>query len=188
MKNCLAVIGLLAIILFGLFIFADDESSSDEQEASEYYKDNDSDDSDDSENTEKEGINIEPGTNEVSGSSSSWGSGAVKQISASEFNKLVAKYNSSKGTYIGKGPAVVDFYATWCGPCQQLSPKMEKLAEKYKGKIQFYKIDIDKCGSSLTSAYKIESIPTLMFCSGSDIDITVGAPYDLESEVRKVLK
>ena len=56
--------------------------------------------------------------------------------------------------------AIVDFYATWCGPCKAIAPVLEKLAAEYKGKIVVYKIDTDK-EPELSAAFGIRSIPTL---------------------------
>ena len=59
-------------------------------------------------------------------------------------------------------PAVIDFYATWCGPCKMMAPVVESLAGKYAGKIDFYKVDIDR-ESELASVFGISSIPTFLF-------------------------
>ena len=64
--------------------------------------------------------------------------------------------------YKGTKPAIVDFYADWCGPCRRLSPVLEKLAEKYKDKIVVYKVDTDK-ERELAAAFGITSLPTLVF-------------------------
>lgn len=61
---------------------------------------------------------------------------------------------------IKKGKVVVDFYATWCGPCQLLGPVIEEVAKEEKG-IQFVKVDIDQF-MNLTRKYKILSVPTIM--------------------------
>ena len=62
---------------------------------------------------------------------------------------------------LGDKPAIVDFYATWCGPCKAIAPVLEKLAAEYKGKIVVYKIDTDK-EPELSAAFGIRSIPTLL--------------------------
>ena len=58
-------------------------------------------------------------------------------------------------------PTVVDFNATWCGPCRYLAPSFDKAAEAYKGKVRFVSIDVDKYRQT-ANAYGIQSIPTLM--------------------------
>ena len=59
-------------------------------------------------------------------------------------------------------PVVVDFYATWCGPCRQLAPTMDSLAEQYAGKIKFVKINVDE-SPKLAQKFQVEGIPMLVF-------------------------
>lgn len=65
-------------------------------------------------------------------------------------------------------PVLVDFYATWCGPCKTLSPILEQLQTDYEGKIQILKIDVDE-NPDLASKYDIRSIPTLMTFKNGEI-------------------
>lgn len=64
--------------------------------------------------------------------------------------------------YTGKTPVVIDFYATWCGPCKAMSPIIEKLANDYEGKVKVLKVDVDK-NRPLAEEARIMSIPTLFF-------------------------
>lgn len=68
----------------------------------------------------------------------------VEQIDTKFFVDNVAKIDNETLTYIGDKPTIVDFYASWCGPCKMLSPIMEKLSKKYEDKVNFYKIDVDE--------------------------------------------
>ena len=85
-------------------------------------------------------------------------------LTKAEFLKKVYDYEANPDTwkYAGDKPAIVDFYATWCGPCKALSPILEDLAKEYDGKIYIYKVDVDK-ESDLAGAFGIQSIPTLLF-------------------------
>jgi thioredoxin len=84
-------------------------------------------------------------------------------INQEQFAKLVADYNK-EWKYLGKKPCVVDFYADWCRPCRMMEPAFAKMAEKYAGKVDFYKINVDY-NKGISSAYQITGIPTLFFCS-----------------------
>lgn len=57
--------------------------------------------------------------------------------------------------------AVVDFSATWCGPCRMLAPVVEALSEEYAGKVDFYNVDVDECGE-LAAEYRVQSVPCLV--------------------------
>lgn len=64
--------------------------------------------------------------------------------------------------YAGELPAIIDFYADWCGPCKAIAPVLEELSKKYEGRLLIYKIDTDK-ENELSSIFGIQSIPTLLF-------------------------
>ncbi len=75
----------------------------------------------------------------------------------------------------GKEPLVVDFWATWCGPCRMVGPVISKLAEKYDGKIVVGKCDVED-NEDLASEFGIRNIPTILFFKGGDVvDKVVGA-------------
>jgi thioredoxin 1 len=57
---------------------------------------------------------------------------------------------------------VADFYAAWCGPCRQLAPTMDALADQYAGKIKFVKVNVDE-SPKLAQQFRVEAIPTLLF-------------------------
>ena len=87
----------------------------------------------------------------------------VKEITKSEFTKKVADLEKNKDwKFLGNKPTIIDFYATWCGPCKRLSPIMEQLAKEYNGKVQFYKVDVDK-ERELATMIEIQSIPSILF-------------------------
>jgi thioredoxin len=62
----------------------------------------------------------------------------------------------------GDKPAIIDFYADWCGPCKMVAPIMEELATEYEGKIDVYKINTDE-QQELAGAFGIQSIPSILF-------------------------
>ena len=64
--------------------------------------------------------------------------------------------------YRGTLPAIIDFYADWCGPCKMVTPILEKVAAEYEGKLNVYKVDTDK-EQELAGAFGIQSIPSLLF-------------------------
>ncbi len=79
------------------------------------------------------------------------------------FLKKVFDYEKhQEWTYSGELPAVVDFWAPWCGPCRFLSPIIEELSAEMKGTVQFYKVNTDE-EQELASVFGIRSIPSLLF-------------------------
>ena len=88
----------------------------------------------------------------------------VKQLTYNEFLKKVWNLENNPNTFIYKGklPAVIDFYADWCGPCRRVAPIMEKLAEEYDGKLLVYKVNVDQ-EKDLSTAFQVKSIPMVLF-------------------------
>lgn len=80
------------------------------------------------------------------------------------FLEKVANFetNPNEWKYLGDKPALIDFYATWCGPCKQVAPILEELAAEYGDRIVIYKVDTDK-ERDLAAAFGIRSIPSLLF-------------------------
>jgi thioredoxin 1 len=91
------------------------------------------------------------------------GNNSVIQLTNDGFKKIVFNYEVNKEwKYEGSKPAIIDFYADWCGPCRQLSPLVEEVATEYAGKIVVYKVDTDK-ETSLSQSMGISGLPTLLF-------------------------
>ena len=88
----------------------------------------------------------------------------VKHLTYKEFLSKVWNFESSPNTFVYKGdlPAIVDFYADWCGPCRRVAPIMEKLAEEYEGKLLVYKVNTDQ-ERALATAFNVKSIPMVLF-------------------------
>ena len=88
----------------------------------------------------------------------------VKQLTYKEFIKEIWDFEKDPSTFVYKGklPAVIDFYADWCGPCRRVAPIMEKLAEEYDGRLLVYKVNTDQ-ERGLASTFQIRSIPMVLF-------------------------
>lgn len=89
---------------------------------------------------------------------------AIIHLSKAGFLRKVFDYetNGNNWKFLGNKPAIIDFFATWCAPCNRLSPIMEELSKEYEGKIDIYKVDID-AEEELAQIFNIRSIPTLLF-------------------------
>lgn len=85
-------------------------------------------------------------------------------LTKADFLKKVADYENSpkEWKYLGDKPAIVDFYASWCGPCKAIAPVLEELAAEYEGQIYIYKVDTE-AEQELAAAFGIRSIPSLLF-------------------------
>lgn len=83
-------------------------------------------------------------------------------LTQEEFVKKIFDYNDTTMIYKGKKPAIVDFYADWCGPCKRLSPILDELLNEYDGEFIVYKVNVDK-NKDLARALQIRNIPTLLY-------------------------
>lgn len=99
----------------------------------------------------------------------------VIELTSAEFNKKVYDLKAGTFKYLGNKPAIVDFNATWCGPCRQIAPILEELAAEYAGQIVIYAVDVDKCGD-VANAFGIQSIPAVLFIPmNGEPQMTVGS-------------
>lgn len=111
----------------------------------------------------------------------------VKHIDKDLFLKKIWDFEANPGEwkFLGDKPAVVDFYASWCGPCRRMGEVLEKLSAEYDGKVDFYKVDTDK-ESTLAMTFNITSIPALLICPKSgDPGMLVG--FRPEEELKKII-
>ena len=93
-------------------------------------------------------------------------------------------------TIMSSKPMVIDFFATWCGPCKQLSPILDELEQKHKGEVIFKRIDVDQ-ESDLAMEFHVEAIPMLMFVTPKgEYQTIVGlqAPDIIEAKIAELLK
>ncbi len=108
-------------------------------------------------------------------------SGAVLSITTENFSSEILEPG---------GPALIDFYATWCGPCKTIAPIVEELAEEYQTQgLKVGKVDIDE-SADIAAQYSITGVPTLVFFKGGEkVDQLVGAhPRSvIEDKVKTIL-
>ncbi len=100
----------------------------------------------------------------------------VEHLTKEKFLEKVFNYEKNREwKFEGELPAMIDFYADWCGPCKMVSPVIEELSKEYDGKVHFYKIDTE-AEQELAMAFGIRSIPSLLFIpKESQPQMAVGA-------------
>ena len=86
-------------------------------------------------------------------------------LTKADFLSKVANYEKSptEWKYLGDKPCIIDFYASWCGPCKTIAPILEELAKEYEGQLYIYKINTEE-EQELAGAFGVRSIPTVIFC------------------------
>ncbi|MFT3843626.1 MAG: thioredoxin [Lacibacter sp.] len=88
---------------------------------------------------------------------------ATVKLTTQDFKDKIFNYETQKDwKYDGPLPAIIDFYADWCGPCKMVAPVLEELSKEYEGKIVIYKVDTE-AEMELASVFGIQSIPTFLF-------------------------
>jgi thioredoxin len=85
------------------------------------------------------------------------------KLTAEKFREDIFDYTAEQEwAYKGTTPAIIDFYADWCGPCRMVAPVLEELASEYAGKLVIYKVDTE-AEMELSALFGIQSIPTFLF-------------------------
>ena len=89
---------------------------------------------------------------------------ATIHLTNEQFIARIGDYKSNPGSFVflGDKPALIDFYADWCGPCKMLAPVLEEVSDEYAGKVDVYKVNVD-AEEELAMIFGIRSIPTLIF-------------------------
>ena len=88
---------------------------------------------------------------------------ATMQMTTQDFKDKVFNYDTKQDwEYQGALPAIIDFYADWCGPCKMVAPVLEELSKEYEGKIVIYKVNTD-VERELSTVFGIQSIPSILF-------------------------
>lgn len=117
---------------------------------------------------------------------------ATINLTKGGFLRRVADFenNPNDWKFLGDKPAVIDFFAPWCGPCKMLSPVLEELSEEYSGKVDIYKVNIDN-EEELASVFGIRSVPTMLFVpiEGSPVRTMGAMPKgQIKELINKIIK
>lgn len=87
----------------------------------------------------------------------------MESLTQETFKEKIFDFDANtEWSFKGARPAIIDFYADWCGPCKRLSPILEEIQKDYSDKIDVYKIDVDT-QQDIASAFGIMSVPTILF-------------------------
>ena len=115
----------------------------------------------------------------------------MENLTIDTFKKKIFNYDESKDwTFRGELPAIIDFYADWCGPCKMLTPILEELSKEYDGKVNIFKINTEE-QQELAAVFGISSIPSILFIPKDEKpQMATGAlPKDaLKDAITNVLK
>jgi len=100
----------------------------------------------------------------------------LEHLTTDTFKNKIFNYDENKEwKFEGDKPALIDFYADWCGPCKVVAPLLEELATEYEGKLDIYKVDTED-QKELASIFGIQSIPSLLFIPmGEQPQMAMGA-------------
>jgi len=115
----------------------------------------------------------------------------TEKLTKESFVKKVFDFeNNQDWKYEGSLPAIIDFYADWCGPCKMVAPILEDLSNEFAGKLHIYKINTDE-ETAVAEAFGIQSIPSLLFIPMDDKpQMAAGAlpKASLNKVIKEVLK
>ena len=115
----------------------------------------------------------------------------MENLTVETFKEKVFDYtDGAEWSFKGDKPAILDFYADWCGPCKMVAPILEELSKEYEGKIDIYKVDTEQ-EKELAAVFGIQSIPSILFVPlGEQPQMSMGAlPIDtFRKAIGEVLK
>ena len=115
----------------------------------------------------------------------------MELLTPESFKTKIFDYtNGGDWNFLGEHPAIIDFYADWCGPCKMLGPIFEKLSAEFEGKVNFYKIDTE-AQQELAQLFQVSSIPSILFIpKGAEPQMAQGAlpEHALREAINDVLK
>jgi len=114
----------------------------------------------------------------------------IERLNTERFKQKVFDFHNNKEwKFNGNKPAIIDFYADWCGPCKQVAPIMDELSKEFTGKIDFYKVNTDE-EQELSGIFGIRSIPSILFIPLAEKpQMSVGAlgKQDFKNTIKNVL-
>lgn len=115
--------------------------------------------------------------------------GRQQREAAADVANEIEQQSAASDSVHSEGVQVIDFYATWCGPCKRLAPILENLEKKYDGKIAFRRVDIDQ-NPDMAAEYNVQAVPTLVIIDGEVKDVIVGllSEEDLDARLAKFVK
>lgn len=107
----------------------------------------------------------------------------VATLTLSDFRtKVMDVTDKQKPKFVGKRPCIIDFYATWCGPCKQMAPTFAALSSRFNGSVDFYRVDVDQ-EEELAAMFGVESIPMFVYISSNgEVNSSLGAIPEDEME------
>jgi len=100
----------------------------------------------------------------------------MEHLTKETFKEKIFDYgDDAEWSFVGDKPAIIDFWAPWCGPCKTIAPTLDEIAEEYKGKIDVYKVNVDE-NQELSQVFQIQSIPAILFIPSDDLpQMSMGA-------------
>ncbi|WP_018527640.1 thioredoxin [Alkalispirochaeta alkalica] len=115
----------------------------------------------------------------------------TQKLTKETFREKIFDFEQNQDwNFRGERPAIVDFYADWCGPCKMIAPILEELSEEYQGSVDIYKVDTD-AEQELAGIFDIQSIPAMLFIPlGEQPRMSVGAlpKENISQAIKEVLK
>lgn len=109
----------------------------------------------------------------------------VHSIDQDRFKDVIADWGARDWKMVSPRPAVVDFYADWCGPCRRLAPILREIAHYYQGEVDFYRINVDD-NPDIAAAFEVRSIPMLLICPLNGEPKTVVGLYAKQEYIRVI--
>ena len=112
------------------------------------------------------------------------------QVDNEMFMTRIADFNNPEWKYLGDKPAIVDFYADWCGPCKAIAPSLDEIAKEHAGNLYVYKVNVDN-SPEIAGAFKISAIPTLLFIPVNGEPVKTVGMIDksgIEANITKIMQ